>query len=129
MKKTIADYKGYEGTDANIETSLFEYGLIWIKGTEGHEKDYHFIYGVGMHEDKYNGIEYNTFDWADIPIDTDPEKEWDFVDWQAVCSFVGMDKKTFLSQPIPLIVYDLVSYYGYENILGSSYYPFEIVAA
>jgi hypothetical protein len=125
MEKTTADFKGYTGTDASLETSLFEYGLIWIKGTEGHEKDFHFVYGVGLHETD-NGTEYNTFDWADVPIDTDPEEEWNFVDWAAVCSFVGMEKTDFLSQPLPMIVYDLISYYGHENVFGSSYYPFEI---
>jgi hypothetical protein len=128
MEKTTADFKGHTGTDANLETSLFEYGLIWIKGAEGHEKDFHFVYGVGVHETD-NGIEYNTFDWADVPIDTDPEKEWHFVDWAAVCSFVGMEKADFLSQPLPMIVCDLISYYGHENVFGSSYYPFEISEA
>ena len=120
--KTINDYKNYSGTDANLETSLFEYGLIWIKGAEGHEKDFHFIYGVGVDQDG----NYNKFDWADVSIDTDPEKEWDFVEWGKVGKFTGMSKEEFLKQPIPFIVYDLIAYYGVENIFGSSYYPFEI---
>jgi hypothetical protein len=123
--KTIKNYNGYSGTDANLETSLFEYGLIWIKGAEGHEKDFHFIYGVGVDQDG----SYNKFDWADVSINTDPEKEWDFVDWEKLGEFVGMSKDEFLKQSIPFIVYDLIAYYGTENIFGSSYYPFEIEAA
>jgi hypothetical protein len=123
--KTIKNYNGYSGTDANLETSLFEYGLIWIKGAEGHEKDFHFIYGVGVDQDG----SYNKFDWADVSINTDPEKEWDFVDWEKLGEFVGMSKEEFLKQSIPFIVYDLIAYYGTENIFGSSYYPFEIEAA
>ena len=124
MEKTIADYKGYTGTDASLETSLFEYGLIWVKGAEGHEKDYHFIYGVGVGSDG----EYNSFDCSDVPIDCNPTEEWDWVKWDKVADMCGVTVKDFLAMPLPMIVYDLVSYYGYENIFGSSYYPFEILA-
>jgi hypothetical protein len=126
MEKQIAEYNEYDGIDASLETSLFEYGMIWAKGIEGHEKDYHFIYGVGINPFT---SEYNSFDWADIAIDTDPRKEWDFVEWEKVLSFVGMNEDDFFNQPLPQIVYDLVSYYGHENIFGSSYYPFEIKEA
>lgn len=122
--RTIKNYNGYSGTDANLETSLYEYGLIWIKGAEGHEKDFHFIYGVGLDQEG----NYNKFDWADVSIDTDPEKEWDFVEWEKVGEFVGMSKEEFLKQSIPFIVYDLIAYYGCENIFGSSYDPFDIIA-
>jgi hypothetical protein len=120
--KTIEEYKNYDGTDASIETSLFEYSLIWAKGIEGHENDYHFIYGVGTDESG----NYNGFDWSDVPIDCDPLKEWSWIDLQAILSFVGMEQEEWLKMPIPFIVYDLIAYYGHEEILGSSYYPFEI---
>ena len=122
MEKNIAEYKYYDGTDADLETSLFEYGLIWIKGAKDHENDYHFIYGVGLDS---NG-NYNLFDWGDVAIDCNPEKEWDFVEFDKVAECNGMSKADFLKMPLPLIVESLVSYYGYENIFGSSYYPFTI---
>lgn len=120
--ETLKDYEGYEGIDADLATSLFEYGLIWKKGIEGHENDYHFIYGVGYDKNK----NYNKFDWSDIAIDTDPKKEWNFVEWESVCAFTGLSEEDFLDQELPQIVFDLIQYYGYENILGSSYDPFEI---
>lgn len=122
MKK-LKDYSNYTGIDASLEVSLYEYGLIWIKGAEGHEEDFHFIYGVNGNEKG----EYNRFDWADVPIDVNPESEWDFVKWEKVSKFVGMSKDEFLKQSIPYIVFDLIAYYGSENIFGSSYYPFEIL--
>jgi hypothetical protein len=123
MKK-LTDYEGYTGTDASLEVSLFEYGLIWAQGLEGHEKDYHFIYGVDVDGEG----NYNLFDWADIPVDCDPEKEWDFVEWDKVAEFAGYKNKAeFLKQSIPMIVFDLIAYYGCDNVFGSSYYPFKIV--
>ena len=117
--KTITDYAEYEGIDADLETSLFEYGLIW-KLTDG---EYKFIYGVGYNDD---GQEYNRFDWATEEAETDPKEEWNFAEWDKVCSFVGQTEAEFFAQPLPQIVFDLISYYGHENVFGSSYYPFAI---
>ena len=117
--RTLKEYNEYDGVDADLETSLFEYGLIW-KLTDG---EYKFIYGVGYNDD---GQEYNRFDWATEEADIDPKEEWDFADWGAVCSFVGQTEAEFFSQPLPQIVFDLISYYGCENIFGSSYYSFAI---
>ncbi len=121
----LSEYQGYTGIDADIETSLFEYGLIWVKGIEGHEKDYHFIYGVSVDEEG----NYNLFDWGDIAIDTDPRQEWNFVDWDSVLSLIGVPNfETMINEiPLPIIVYYLIGYYGSENIMGSSYYPFRII--
>ena len=123
MDKTIGFYEkeGYQGVDVNLETSLFEYGLIWTKNIVGHENDYHFIYGVAN-----NGEEFTRFDWADVAIDTDPEKEWDWADFNAVAKFCGYSKADFLAQELPEVVYALISYYGIENVMGGSYYPFKI---
>jgi hypothetical protein len=121
----LSDCKQYNGVDADLATSLYEYGLIWAKGIEGHENDYHFIYGVTT-DDAGN---YNLFDWADIAIDTDIKAEYNWIsenDWQHVLSSVDMDEKEFFSMPLPWIINDLISYYGHENIMGSSYYPFTI---
>jgi hypothetical protein len=114
---TLKDFEGYKGTDADLETSLYEYGLIWKTGVEGHEKDYHFIYGVGV-DDAGN---YNRFDWADIAIGVDPVEEWNWIDLQAVLSFVGMNEEEWVALPIPFIVSDLITHYGTENVFGSTY--------
>lgn len=125
MDKDITDYEreGYEGTDASLDISLFEYGLIWAKGLPGHEKDYHFIYGV-RHD--IGGEYYDRFDWGDVPIDCDVLKEWNWIDIDAVLSFVGMNREEWLALPLPMIVFDLISYYGVENIFGDLYSSFQI---
>jgi len=129
MKK-LSDYKEYDGIDANLAISLYEYGMIWAKRIKDHENDYHFIYGVGMGKNTETGeTEYNQFDHADIPINCNLEEEYNWVKWNGVNSFVGYDiLETVKNNPdfLPQAIHDLVSYYGYENIFGSSYYPFEI---
>jgi len=126
MEKKLSDFQDYEGIDASLETSLYEYGLIWIKGIKGHEKDYHFIYGVNVSP---KTGEFVSFDWGDIPIDCNLKSEYDWVDWNEVLKFTGYEgeeERYFQPDMIPQIISDLISYYGHENIFGSSYYPFEI---
>jgi len=123
MKKYLSDYEGFKGVDASLETSLYEYGLIWkLQKDEATGKDeYKFIYGVSV-----EGEEYNLFDYAHIDADVDPVSEWNFVKWEDVAEFCGVSKEELLTQDLPWIVRDLVSYYGREDIFGSSYDPFAI---
>ncbi len=119
MSKNIKEYSEYEGIDADLETSLFEYGLIW-KLTDG---EYKFVYGVEYDAD---GQGYALFDYATEPADTSPKEEWDFAEWDKLYSFTGQTEAEFFAQSLPNIVSDLILYYGYQNIFGSSYQPFVI---
>ena len=118
---TLRDYEkaGYEGQDVNLDISLYEYGLIWKKTRLGDEWD--FIYGVD-----YDGGEYTTFDVCGI---TSNKKnfleEFDWVDWNDVSQVVGLTVKQLQELEIPDIVLDLLNYYGYINVFGTSV-PFEI---
>jgi len=127
-EKNFNDYNGYDGIDANLETALYEYGLIWKKRADS--KDFHFVYGVGLKEND-GEFEYNLFDWADFSENIDFESEFDWVEWDKVSDCCGYNILQAYKEDktrLPMIVYDLVSYYGYENIFGASYYPFKIVA-
>jgi hypothetical protein len=118
-KKRLYDYRAFNGTDASLEISLFEYGLIWKKV----KKDYKFIYGI-----KVNDVgDYIWFDCAYMPIDTDIKEEFGWIDdWSGILSSVGMTEKEFMDMSLPQQICDLISYYGYENVFGSCYYGFEI---
>lgn len=112
--------EGYQGNDTNMEISLFEYGLIWKEDGP----DYRFIYGVAMGDNKDGDREYNLFDWSCIAQNTNPKTEWGWIDWNDTFRYCGMD---ILKLPnLPQMVSELVSYFGHEEILGSSYYPFKI---
>jgi hypothetical protein len=111
--------EGYQGNDASLKISLFEYGLIWKE--DGN--DFRFIFGVDTIENEYREYEYNKFDWRYVAKNTDPKKEWNWVNWNEVVKFCGQD---ILSLPLTDIITDLIAYYGKEAIFGSTYYPFSI---
>lgn len=125
LPRTIDELKkdGYQGCDVSLEISLFEYGLVWKDEGE----DYKFIFGVNLGPNEYGEMEYTEFDWGNVAKKADPLKEWDWIDdWDKVFLNTGLTKDDFLEIPLPHIVSDLISYYGSENILGSSYHTFTI---
>ena len=110
----------YYGVDASLETSLFEYGLA-IQEEKNH---YNIIYGVSIDDngnynkfDSYN--EYTDKDFNDLITES-------WFDLKAVLNFVGMTKEDWIKLPLVSKIDDCLSYYGYENCFGSSYYPFVI---
>jgi len=116
MKKlSELEKQGYEELDASLEISLAEYGLAWKK----EDNEIEFIYGTNTN----NKDNFNRFDWAWLPADTDPKKEYDWVDFEAVASFSGdSTPENFLALPLTDIVFTLLLYYGPENVFGSSYF-------
>jgi hypothetical protein len=97
--------KQYTGIDIDIQISLHEYNLIWkIK-----DKDYFFIYKIGK-----------KYDLSYLPIDTDIY-EYNWVNWNQFLNFVGMNKKDFDKLELPIKIFDLIAYYGFENIFGTCY--------
>ena len=108
-----------QGIDACIETSLKEYGLAWAET----ETDYLFYYGIGFTENKeYNCAEHSMFDHSWIAKNIDILSEYDWVNFDKVFATVGMSKEDWLQLSIPQQISDLISYYGSEEILGSSYW-------
>ena len=109
--------EGYKGGDASLETSLFEYGLIWKED----KKDITFIFGVGFKDEGCN-----LFDWGTVEKNVDPKKEWDWANFADVCKFTGQTEEEFFANPLHQIVSDLLSYYSFQDVFGEAYYPFEI---
>jgi hypothetical protein len=125
--------KGYEGPDASLEISLFEYGLAWLVTVDENTKkrEYRFIYRTEVDEQS----RYTKFDRARLPADVNPRKEWNWVDWSSVLSYIGMlneggDEQEAMARwmmlPLERQVDDLLAYYGYENVFGTAYHPFKI---
>ena len=106
---------GYTGTDADLATSLFEYGLAWKE--EGDQIK--FIYAIGGDYDK---IEYTKFDRIAFDKDLDARKEFDWANFDEVESFTGMTSTDWDALPLPFKIKDLIGYYGFENVCGSSYW-------
>jgi hypothetical protein len=107
-------YSLLSGRDADLDTSLEEYGFAWVDDPE--EEEIEFFYGLEQDE---QGT-YIRFDNGTLRRDLDPRKEWDWVEWEEVVSYTGSTVEDFLKQDLKWIVYDLVQYYGHENIFGAT---------
>jgi hypothetical protein len=105
--------ESFTGSDVSLDTSLFEYGLAWLEM----ETETLFIYGIG-----HDGSEYNTFDRCTFSNDMDVQSEFGWAVLGGVCNMCGMDLQEWLAMPLPSKIGDLVQYYGFENVFGSSYW-------
>ena len=111
MERTKYDHTKLEGNDADLETSLKEYGLAWIET----DTEYLFYYGIEYTED----CDFCKFDFSSFDKTTDLREEFAWVDFEGLESYIGMkfDDMTFTQK-----ITDLLSYYSYENVFGSSYW-------
>ncbi len=110
--KRFYDFRGFEGVDVNIRISLVEYGIAWKK-IKAHE--YKFIYAIAWN----NNGESTRYDCAfmrEKDILSLLKESW--IDKKAVSSFLGYDIDTTSPEALPVLVSDLVTYYGFENVLG-----------
>lgn len=101
-----------EGMDIDIETSLKEYGLAW----QSWEDETVFYYGIA-----HDGEEYTRFDWGTIDNDTDIKNEYDWANFQDVAETMGMTITEWDKTPLTQKIWDLLSFYGYENVFGASH--------
>lgn len=111
---------GFTGPDASLDVSLFDYGLAY-KVTDD---EILFIYGIQL---EYNDFKYKRFDRCTIKTDINIQEEYDWADLPAVHSTMGYSDIDWNALPLEQQITDLLNYYGYENIFGSSYWEgFEI---
>lgn len=109
---------GFNGPDASLDVSLFDYGLAYKVTND----EILFIYGI-----QYGYNEYIRFDSCTIKTDINIQEEYDWADLPAVHSTMGYSDIDWNALPLQQKITDLLNYYGYENIFGSSYWEgFEI---
>lgn len=104
---------GFTGPDASLDVSLFEYGIAY-KVTDN---EILFIYGT-----QYGYDEYIRFDRCTINTDINIAEEYDWADLKTVQSSNGYSTKDWNALPLEQKITDLLRYYGYENLFGSSYW-------
>lgn len=102
----------FVGTDVNLETSLMEYGLLVSTDVDKdgqhaclYRHDYHGMFDVGYLSDK----QVNDF----------LNESW-FAK-ESFLSYVGVNECDWVNMRFVNKLSDLLNYYGYENIFGSSY--------
>ena len=100
---------GYRGADENLETSLDEYGLVWVLRSKKPNlgvKEYHFIYpsssGVGC-------------SWCVFDQYIDPKMFFGWVkdeDWIDLADSYGMTLTQYFEQELCWIVSQLCQQFG-----------------
>jgi len=116
MKRQDYDHTKLTGMDADLETSLKEYGFAWIETDE----QFLFYYGINYVENSYCDMDYNRFDFNVMDKKLDIKKEYDWIEnWNDVNSYIGCD---IMDEELPRQIHDLFNYYGKDCIFGSTYW-------
>ena len=111
---------GFIGIDASIKISLNEYGMIAREHEKNELQVIHVTQFYDFEHPKYFDIHYISFDDLKKIMNEPWFEKKEFL------SYLGITETEFLELPYIHILSDYLSYYGYENILGSSYDPWDI---
>jgi hypothetical protein len=120
MKTTKKSLKGFFGTDADLETSLFEYQFICTPyKADGREDEYFCIYQQGP--DQY-GTGFITEESLNNLM---KGEDWlNEEDIKSMLNSVDLSLNDWLERPFVHKLRDLLGYYGSENIFGTDYTPY-----
>lgn len=116
--------KQWQGTDRDLETSLFEYGFVAVQLPDRDYPDEWFVvYDFGNHE------QFGTSHVREKELDDLVSgKEW--ASENDIANFLEMEGVDTVAQwkdsPFVNKLSELMSYWGNENILGSDYYPLNL---
>ena len=137
--KSLYDYRGYHGIDASLDISLFEYGLICRKFTKSnikkyewkklhqHSDEYRIIYGVETDEQGNYNLFEPTYKRESELNNLVLGNEW--ISKDVIDSFLETHDttlETWLELSFIMKLHDLVSHFGWMDVLGSVYYGFKI---
>lgn len=104
----------FTGVDVDLETSLLEYGIL--VSNEVHED------GSGTHFVVYRyGLGFGTSHISEKEVNKLLNESW--FDKMRFLSFVGMTETEFIGTPLVHKIFDMIQYYGPDNIVGTTYYP------
>ena len=109
--------QNFSGVDANLKTSLFEYGFIARPHTEDYDDEFFVVY---KKRDNVFDTAYIQESFLNNLIDG---KEWaDNEDIASFLSYVDSTKEEWAKAEFSHKLAECLSYWGRENIFGSSYY-------
>jgi len=106
----------FYGTDSSLEISLLEYGLL-ARTWETKKDTYQFIYVTEWKD----YAEPQSFNITVLSNDEINEIFDDLNDDSGLLNCVGMNETEWKDLNVTHKVSDLISYYGIENIFGTSY--------
>lgn len=117
ISESVESEEKWIGIDADLETSLYEYGVVVKKPKNRDYPDEWFVlYAI-------QGDELFDVGWKrESELDTIIKGE-EWLDDKGIESFLdthGMTREEWLELPFITKLHNLISYYGYENIMGTS---------
>lgn len=109
MKHKFIPLEKWHGIDASNETSLFEYGVLFRKTTDGLRVIYKWYAGENEYRYSYSWFNPNDFKPDNTCIKLEP-----------VFSFYNSTMDNYSNNPEQFCS-DLYGYYGDENVFGTDY--------
>lgn len=107
------------GTDADLETSLFDYGVIASIETHEDGSGTHFcVYRIT--DDSFGCGNISDRDLDDLIIG---EGWMNKEDIESFLKSNGCTKDEFIAEPFIQKLHSLINIYGYQNIMGTDYSP------
>ena len=117
---SMLEKAGFMGCDVNLEISLFEYGLLWLK----QQDTIQFIYAVAC-DTEGNAVMFDTCTLGIAECNTYvQDNSW--VDKKGLLSYLGLTARQWNRVEPENKIESLRSYYGYENVFGTCYYPIDL---
>lgn len=122
--KQFSEFSDYEGIDASLEISLFEYGIAW-KADPTTPDTYHFLIGVGFLR---NG-EYQYF--VEETMSKDDFGKLLRESWlnknNLFLQYIGLDSIEKVEQDFPNTMFTTIQYAGVQNVIGENNARIEII--
>ena len=109
--------QGWQGTDASLATSLFEYGFAWRWIDPTMNPDGDELLTIHKVPGQRGGFDRNGFSKY---LDLRKEWGWAFTEEneKSFLDTMGMTREEFDEQELPRRICDLFQYHGSENIFG-----------
>ena len=116
--KRITDLakQGFTGVDVSLDISLREYGLAWKPDNE-EKSEFCFIVGMSSEDGEYTRFFFSHLTKKDYEeaFYFEPDRAGD------ICAFTGQSLEE-LKEGFPCRAYDVMVYYGYEEVFGNPYF-------
>lgn len=106
---SLIESQGWQGLDLSLAISLFEYGFAFRE--VGEEL-------IVIHRASHG----ENFDRTSFSLSLDVRKEYEWVKWDGFYSTMDTTEEEFDASPLWQKLYDLMIYYGVEEIFGTTYW-------
>lgn len=112
--ENFQEEKNWIGIDADLQESLFEYGII--AKYDKNQEEWFVIYSIG--DGTYSTGSVSEKELNDIIEGNEWAKEDDI---KSFLDFTGMSKEEWLKMGFIQKLHDIMQYWGHMNILGTPY--------